>query len=350
MGFDEYPREIQNRAEFIVDERFRLNDRSLPVVEVLYQNALCRTAELLIDHSDYWDRYVHRRELARNFEYKGQTIRLSLQNIRLPVFPQVGIELQQVLNDPNFSAQDLVKVVSKDPKLTASLLRMVNSALYSLRQPIETVSRAVALLGSRQISNLALGTLMLNLFKKPGNMRFDIQGYWRHCVACGIVARALAARGGLSDPERFFVAGMLHDIGQLAILGASPEIMEFIQAVLFNGSKTMPMVETEVLSFNHTQLGAKMLRMWSLPESLVEAVSKHHRPEDAPEGSEARIVHLAETMAKALTHGTGEGFVLDPLHEPSWSSLGIGIMELDELLDACNEKISAMTGLLSSMT
>jgi len=108
-------------------------------------------------------------------------------------------------------------------------------------------------------------------------------------------------------------------------------------------------VERRILTFDHMQLGARMLKMWSLPEFILEAVSMHHRPGDTEPGSPARAVHLAENMAKAMTFGTGEGFVLDPLHNESWLAMGIGIMELDEILSGFKEKILYMTELLAPM-
>ncbi|NCC26260.1 MAG: HDOD domain-containing protein [Deltaproteobacteria bacterium] len=349
MDFEDYPDEARIRAEFIVDERFRLNDRKRPLVEALYQASLRFTAERLVNDPDFWGRYGRERQTALDFRPTGEPVHLSLKNLRLPVLPQAGIELQQVMDNPNFTADDLAAVISKDPKLTTTMLRMVNSALYNLRQTVTTVSRSVALLGSQQVWNLALGTLMLNLFKQPANMRFDIQGYWRHCVACGILAKALATRARMPDPERFFVAGMLHDIGQLALLTASPEVMEVVQTTMFTADTTTPEVERRILTFDHMQLGARMSTMWSLPEFIHEAISMHHRPGDTELGSAARAVHLAENMAKVLTFGTGEGFVLDPLHEESWRSMGIGIQDLDAMLAEATEKILGMTELLASM-
>jgi HD-like signal output (HDOD) protein len=129
--------------------------------------------------------------------------------------PTIYFELQAALNDPNKTFQDLGDIISFDPALSARLLKIVNSPFYGFPSKIDTISHATSIIGRDQLTDLALATLVIYQFRGIPNNLFNMEKFWRHSMACGVVARSIAEFRGEKNVERFYLAGILHDIGRL---------------------------------------------------------------------------------------------------------------------------------------
>ncbi len=274
-------------------------------------------------------------------------VEIVSREIRLHSLPRVVLELQRAIDDPKSSANDLARIISLDPGLSAYLLRIVNSAMYSFPSRVDTVSRAVAVLGTRQISMLAMGVSVLRSFNERPVQALDIERFWRHSVACAILARSVAERCGRSPSERFFVAGLLHDVGRLAIFEAIPEqAREIMDAAEAEGIQLVQ-AERRVLGFDHARLGAILLRKWNFPVNLAMAVLHHHAPGKSDLRDEAAVVHLADILSKALGYGTTASFSVPALEHAAWDALGLDERELTRFereLDERFEETMAMLG------
>ncbi len=246
---------------------------------------------------------------------------LVLEDIKLGSLPIICNKLLDVLNDPRSSATDVAEVISNDTDLSARLLRIVNSAFYGMRSKIDTVTRAVAILGGNQLLSLAMGMSVVNFFKDvPGDL-VDMQSFWRHSVACGVASRLLASHRKTPNTERFFVAGLLHDIGRLVLFRELPEHAG--QALALAASERIPLFEAEkkVLGFGHEKLGGVLLRSWKFPVSLEKNVYFHHAPHKAANRPEASIIHLADMMVNALELGSSGERLVPPLSAQAWEAL-----------------------------
>ena len=144
-------------------------------------------------------------------------------DVGLASLPHIFTEINRVISDPRSSAIHVANVISKDPNLTTKLLRIVNSAFYGFPSKIDTISRAVTILGSKQLSTLALGTSVLEIFKDIPADLVDMKSFWEHSVACGAAARMIASYRNIVNTERLFVAGLLHDIGRLVTYKYLPQ-------------------------------------------------------------------------------------------------------------------------------
>ena len=131
---------------------------------------------------------------------------------RLISFPDVYLRLKDILDDPDFAMAEIAVAISQDPGITLRLLRLVNSSLYGFSAKIETVSRAITLLGTQQVHDLVLATSVAQAFKGMSTAVMDMQRFWKGSVYCAVTSRQLAALCGGCDKERLFVAGILHDI------------------------------------------------------------------------------------------------------------------------------------------
>ena len=261
------------------------------------------------------------------------------QDHQLPALPQVFLELQQAISSRATSADDLAEIISQDPGLTAFLLRMVNSAFYSLPMQIDTISRAVTVVGVNQLSTLAVGTSVMSLFQDVPEEVLDMEQFWKHSVACGLVARRLCRVTGQGDPERAFVAGLLHDIGQLILLQAEPERATAVHLTARQHDTLLYQEEKELLGFDHATLGGMLLRKWNFPFVLVSAVLEHHKPKAGQKEAEPALVHCAETIATGLGIGSSGEYFVQPPDMEIWQSMGLTPERIDEMVEDLDEEL-----------
>jgi len=265
-----------------------------------------------------------------------------LKGVGVASLPGVYLRLSEVVGDPRSSAADVGAVIAEDPGLTARLLRLVNSAMYGFPSRIETVSHAISIVGTAQLQDLALATSVIRLFASIPQSLVTMESFWRHSLFCGVTARALAARRREANVERFFVAGLLHDIGRPIMYLQIPE--QARQAVLRSRETATPLfqVEQQLLGFDHGHVGQALLDLWKLPASLAEPVAHHHFPARARRFPvETAIVHVADLMANALAIGSSGESGLPPLDRPAWELVGLPADVVEDLLEECERHYEA---------
>jgi putative nucleotidyltransferase with HDIG domain len=241
--------------------------------------------------------------------------------VGLVSLPRIVFEIDRVINDPQSSATNVADIVSKDPNLTAKLLKMVNSAFYNFSLRIDTISRAVTILGSEELRTLALATSALEMFKGIPSDLVDMKSFWEHSIACGAAARTIASHMNIMNIERLFVAGLLHDIGRIVIYKYLPDQGREVLLYAQQTGCLLRSAELEVLGFDHTQIGSMLVKRWQFPLVLEQALACHHQPALSQSLLEASIVHVADILANALMIGTsGERFV-PPLNPEAWAAL-----------------------------
>ena len=214
--------------------------------------------------------------------------------------PDIFIRINQLVENPQSSLDDITKVVSQDPSFTVRLLRIANSPFYGFSTAIETVSRAVTLIGTSQVRNLALSTSVSRTFEGLPNELVSMDNFWKHSLYCALIARILAHRLRKTDPEALFTAGLLHDIGELVIFNRLPgPAKEVLLRVLDSGDE-MPVYEAErqTMGFDHAQVGGELALQWNLPPLLQDCIAHHHdilQAQNCP--VETAIIHIANTLA-----------------------------------------------------
>jgi HD-like signal output (HDOD) protein len=222
----------------------------------------------------------------------------------IPSLPGIFYQFKDTLDDPESSFDDIGKIVGNDPGLTIRILKIVNSAFFGFPQRVETISHAISIIGREQLNDLVLSTVVMDQFRSIPKSSLNMESFWKHSIACGLSARNLALVKGETNSERFFVAGLLHDIGSLVICLKLP--FKVLEASLRSKSKgeTLHAAELESMGFNHTDVGGFLLETWELPKNLVEAVGFHHDPAEATEFSlEASIIHVADMIANTMDLG-----------------------------------------------
>lgn len=254
--------------------------------------------------------------------------------VEVSSLPLVHVRLEEAINNPKKSMADIAKIIREDPGLTARLLRIVNSAFYNFPSRVETISQAVTIVGTQQLSALALATSVMNLFKGIPEDLVNMESFWRHSVGCGLAARVIATYRRESNPERFFVAGMLHDIGRLVLYTKISEQARNAILAAKDGKDMLYEAERDVLGYTHAVVGGLLLQTWKLPPTLEEVVMYHHNPRAATRfPTETAIIHAADIIAHAMNLGSsGEKFV-PPLDGTAWDLLGLEVTLLPTIED-----------------
>ena len=215
----------------------------------------------------------------------------------LPPFPAVALELMSLLDDPEVSMKQVVSLLRIDPALSAEILRVSNSALYGLKNRVDNISHAVVVLGGDAVKRIAL-TAALGRFSQHFMKNKSLKVCWDHSVAGGFISEELAKL--LDGPvDRAYTAGLLHDVGRLAILACYPgEYGNMLEVARENDFDELE-CERQLFDIDHCSAGEWLARSWNLPEDITFAIASHHnlKPHDASVGS---IVAAANKLADVL--------------------------------------------------
>ncbi|HUI63365.1 MAG TPA: HDOD domain-containing protein [Bacteroidota bacterium] len=243
--------------------------------------------------------------------------------VEISSLPKIHARLEEAINNPRKSMSDIARIIREDAGLSARLLRIVNSVFYSFPSKVETITHAVTIVGTQQLGALALATSVIDLFKGIPREFVTMDSFWRHSVGCGLAARTLATFRREQNVERFFVAGMMHDIGRLVIFTKAPDMSR--ETILRCTQEKLMLydAEREVVGYTHAVIGSSLMEMWKLPISLEEVVRCHHNPETAVHYPvEAAIIHLADIIAHVMQLGSSGEHYVPPLNRAAWNLLG----------------------------
>lgn len=248
---------------------------------------------------------------------------IARQELELASHPDILRHILKASSDPLSSAAYIAEVVGKDVALSAKLLKVVNTPFYGFPQKVDTISRAIVLLGQDKVAGLAMGISVINMFQGVQGKLLDMAGFWKHSVACGIMGMVLAAHCNEQDKERFFVAGLLHDVGRLIML---KNRVQAVQSVLFEsrGLKVaLHDLENSRWGFDHARLAELVLEKWQLPENLLLAVRYHHAPGACGYARDAVMIHVADFLIHSMDLGNSGATLVPPLDRHAWESLGL---------------------------
>jgi HD-like signal output (HDOD) protein len=338
--------EILRASEEHVANRFHYCNVDHPAVHEIRRLAVLRTADALArgETERQSPRPARAEPVPKPSDTRpvkpGSAWELVKGSVQLSSFPDIYYRIIDVINNPYSSVTHLAEVIAKDVSLSAKLLTLVNSAFYALPSRVDSIPRAVALIGINELSTLALGISAIKFFKDIPPHLMDMKSFWMHSLACGVFAGILAQqKPGLSE-ERFFVGGLLHDIGRLIFAkelgGLTAETM------LLSRENGLPLFkcERETIGFDHAETGGILLKKWTFPSTLEQMVRNHHQPGSSPNPLESSIIHLANVLALGFDLGSsGEPFV-PPLDQRAWAILGASPSILGPALNLAERQLS----------
>ena len=223
----------------------------------------------------------------------------------LPSLGSIESALKEMLGADQRYTSQIAEIIRRDPSLTARLLRLVNAVHYGLSKRVKTIEEAVFYLGTAQIRQLAMVTPIIEDFQiMASHTRLEWRGFWRHCIGTALMTREVIDLVRSQNAETDYVAGLIHDVGKIAMASAFPEHFAEIYIHRTEADKELLELEREVLGMDHAELGAIYLQRQTLPEDYVEIVRFHHQPEQAPtHGLMAAAVQVADLLVQEAKIG-----------------------------------------------
>jgi len=233
----------------------------------------------------------------------------------IKTLPSIVSRLALLINDENSTMQDFEEVIRLDPALVARLLTLVNSSFFSLVRKVDSIPRAVALLGMKNLHNIAVtDTIQRMLRNHSGTTEFSPYRLWLHSAASGICGKMIAERIFTLNGDDAYLCGIIHDIGLIIIMGADPEAFLHLIGQLEPGGPSIVTLEQQMFQTDHSEIGYILSQEWHLPETVAAAIRDHHVDgnSDIAPHSPTGILQISEYIVHQLNFpAIKEGLVIN---------------------------------------
>jgi HD-like signal output (HDOD) protein len=257
----------------------------------------------------------------------------------LPTLPGIVNKLTKMADDPDTTTEQMGKVISKDHILAAKLLKLVNSAFYGFPQRISSLSSAIILLGFNVVKSLIISASIFEFMEDQ-----DIE-LWEHSLACAVACSVIAKRLGVGEPEEVSTAGLIHDIGKVAIKMELSAEYKKITAMMAEKHISMRQAEMEVLGLDHAEAGGWLTKGWNLPAKLIEPVACHHDPRKAKdEQLNSAIIHFSDLLIRGMGYGHAGDDKVPMLSKRAWQLLDFSPEDIREIVDEVEENLWDVKG------
>jgi putative nucleotidyltransferase with HDIG domain len=252
----------------------------------------------------------------------------------MPPLPTSVSKVLEIAKNPKVDAKELNNVISLDPVLTGKVLKLINSAYYSLPNQVTSIVRAIIMLGINTVKNLVLSTAVISSVRDKKNFNsLDMESFWRHSICVGVMAKSFAAKQNVDSKvlEEYFVAGLLHDIGKIPFNSVISE--QYLQAIAYSRQNKVPLhsVETKFFEINHCDLGYRIADLWKLNHNLTSTIRYHHNIEEADELKKfVSTIALANLVTNSLEIGFGGNKFPDKNEEEIFGITGLKWSDIDD--------------------
>lgn len=262
----------------------------------------------------------------------------------LPLLPDILLNLNRVLHSKSVTIDAVNTIIERDPAITAKILKLANSSYYGLSYMVDTLKKAITVLGFNTIRNLAVTVSVSGIFARSSHQSIDVKELWHHSIGCAIASKSLLSKKDPLIQEKSFMCGILHDIGKIIIFLNLPEdTKKILEKIKQNRLLTQCEAERELLGFDHSVLGSFISEKWHFPKELACGISLHHNPEqfasftdkmENREEAELLIysVYTGNQIAKAMALGTSSDPLVSNINPIAWEKLGIREKDLPPVL------------------
>jgi putative nucleotidyltransferase with HDIG domain len=264
-----------------------------------------------------------------------------------PSMPGAAAKVLRLLDDPNATSAQVGELLRYDPGLTANILRLTNSAYFGIPSKVSSVNQAVGLLGWKRLREMVTASCVNALMDR------EIPGYelppgqlWQHSIAVSVTAESMSKKLGLPEESEVFTAALLHDVGKIVLGGFVEDELGAIEEIISDGS-AFESGEKRVFGTDHAEVGARILKSWSFPSEVTEAVRWHHDPDSAQQSNPVTdIVHVANVLCLMMGIGVGrEGLQYEP-SSSSTKRLGIKARELEYIASQTLQWVNELSEIL----
>lgn len=270
----------------------------------------------------------------------------------LPTLPKAALNVIRETESATASAASVAQHIGMDQALTARVLRLANSAYFGLSRQVADIQEAVVILGMRNVRNLAIVASTFPWMSKPlKGYRLGPRQMWTHSFCVAVAAKELALKTRKSDPDLAFTAGLLHNIGKVALSVWLENKIEAMMNVAVAENLTFDQMERKLLGFSHAEVGAFLADQWSLPKPFVESILYHHSPNEAPEPSALTdYVHIGDYITMSVGLGLGADGLRYEFYPETLDRVEIAHSDIDEVLDSFLEAQEAYERMFDDFT
>ncbi len=253
----------------------------------------------------------------------------------LQPIPQVALKILRITNEELYTIQSVTEEIRKDQVISARTLQLCNSVMFARRKKIDSLDHALVMLGQHLLLKFVISASLNNFFNQTG-MGYSLckGGIYHHAVGTAVIAEKLADLTGKVEPSMAYTAGLLHDIGKVVLDQFINSGFPLFYRELNEAGKNFSEVEKQVLGTDHTEVGADLAQNWSFPESLVETIKYHHKPENAVKHYElVHIVYLADLLMSRFHTGLELERLDTETLAARLETIGLSISEFPEIVD-----------------
>ncbi len=241
----------------------------------------------------------------------------------LPTIPVVATQVIKMLDDPNVSVEEIADLMLTDQVMTARVMKLINSPVYKPVNEITSLRRALVYLGLRHIRELALTTSVISAFDSDSGA-IELNAFWEHSFGVGMISKIIAKKVGYEDLEKAYIAGLLHDLGEVFLSNYLREPFQEMLDKIKNHPIKLVDAEAEMLGTTHCEIGLSLARKWNFPEVYCEVISCHHNPIEATiDPILCAIINLSDLFCavRELDYGGREWISFNLAEEDAWSIL-----------------------------
>lgn len=264
---------------------------------------------------------------------------------RLPSLPAVVSQLLVMMQDPQASLEQMAELLSLDQALAARVLQLANSPFYGVSGRIRSIRDGVMILGLRQLGTLVMAAGMTRQFDLLHGKALQLDIFCRHAIASAVASRALARLHGL-DEAAAFTAGLLHDVGRLALDRCLPEGMAHVVLWAVQHDLSHSQAERQLLGWEHSEVGGWVSEHWRFSSDVVEAIRLHHEPPQCSTVCLADVVHVGNALAHALDLAGAPDEAVPPLEPAAWQRIAPPAGLPSTLLAGIEEEFAALQAVL----
>lgn len=261
----------------------------------------------------------------------------------LCVLPDVYLRLQEMMDDEQSTLADIANIIALDPTLTSKLLKVANSALFNFPREIDTISRALAILGVNEVHNLINTYGVTSAFSAVDTRIIDMDRFWEVSVDCALLCKYLAQKKHIKNSKGLFVSGLLHNIGELVVMQIDPKKAQYCQQ--YDKDETPWQRQQDVFGFTYADCSAKLLNLWQLPHNIISPIEQYHNAYNEEKDQVTALLYICTRLALLNSHPgmySKKSFIGQHIME----DLGVTFDDLDEALNFCNiEGLSIMSAL-----
>jgi diguanylate cyclase (GGDEF)-like protein len=277
-----------------------------------------------------------------------------LSSALLPTLPQVAVRLLEIAKQEDSEIKEVIEAIKMDPAITAKILKAANSSYFTFRTEINSIERAVPLLGTNVVSSLVLSFSLVDSITTNGPLARHYKSYWRESIAQAAAAETIGTISGEGISCENFLAGLLMDIGRLAMLRTLEQgyLPLLVETESENG-RILVECERNELGFDHTDVGAGLLRKWGLDKCLVDCAKTHHDSladlrqwDQAPYFGLLKTTSMASTVCDYLA-GRQLGVSLNRIKEFGEAIFGLDHQQVQSMLDLVRQKIDSVAEMFS---